>query len=175
MLTQRNVLLSYHKLIASRLAVTTYGLANGFNVYGEAEVRAQTAGTPPAIYVVTDHLVPAVQVTLPFIALELAESRTVLLEMGSTAGRRWELMAHIFGKNLGQRDDIADYLFQPSVISNLPIYNFSETYTDPTYVETAKILHDQTVNIKPNIEATVNWEGSWRWQRIVRHVAATCS
>lgn len=170
MLSQRNVLLSYRALIKSRLESTSYGLTNGFNVYGETEIRRGTSVVAPAIYLIVDRIVPT-EVTLPFIALQVVNARNMPLELGTTNGRRRELRAHIYARSIGQRDDLAEYLADPDVIFSVDIYDYNDS--PPTYIETGKIDIAQTLNVAPTVDEAQNVEGSWRWRRIVRHVLVT--
>lgn len=172
MLTTRSVLLSARALAQQRLESSLYGLRHGFNVYDEEDMRNEVAVVQPALFLVTAHIVPA-QVTLPFIALEVTDVRPYLLEMGSTAGRTREIRFHVYGKNLAQRDDLAEYLANPDVILRVPIHDYDGHYDDPALLETGKIDYSQTLNVRPTIEPEAYFEGSWRYRRIVRLVLVT--
>lgn len=169
MLRSRDLLLSYRRQIVTLLEQDTSGLFHGFNIYGEADIRDGTVTTAPALYIVAAPMVP-LETSLPMIVLESGPGRPQFYEMGSRNGRRREIRAHVYAVSLGQRDDLAEYLADPDVLQEMPIYSFGVNYDDETYVETAKIDHDMTLNIGPNVPAALQIQGTWRWQRIVRHV-----
>lgn len=172
MLLERNVLLSVKAFIQSLLESTDKGLDNGFNVYTEENMRHEDSVTAPYLYLIHTHIFPTEDI-LPFVAVEIVEGRPAFIEMGSKNGKQWDINIHIYAKSRGQRDDLATYLADPAVFTDVPIKNYNNT--PATSVETAKVLFEYTRNRLANPTEDEEFQGDWRYRRIVSHTILTVS
>lgn len=87
------------------------GGMSAFNVYGESslpENNPTLTRVRPYVYIV-DSLIKPTKNDLPLIVLDISPFNLGVTELGRAA-REVEVNAHVFGRNRGERDDIASYL-----------------------------------------------------------------
>lgn len=135
MLRNRNVRRSVREYTKGIFeAASSHGMSQDYNVYGESDLRAGTTPTFPYVYLIDSAIAPT-QATLPFIVLEMRSVRTPY-ELGNRNGRFYQGFLHVFGRNRGERDDLASML-QDALGTSIPIYNYSSgsAVADGTYFE----------------------------------------
>lgn len=125
-----------------------------FNVYGEDELRQGDDFTPapPYVYIVDSFIAPT-QTQVPLIVIEMSLMSDTY-QLGDTGGRFGVGRLHVFGRNRGERDDMASMLqdvFAGSMATQdgtvpFPIYNYHSSGSS-TLVETAHI--NEGVDITP--------------------------
>jgi len=164
-----NVLRSYKAYIGVKLS-SGGGLGDGFNVYTDEHIREKKDVTDPALYLVDTHILPT-ETLLPFVAVGRPTWQARIVELGSGRGSEWEFRTHIYGISLLQRDDIARHISDYSVISKIPIYD----YTTGTLQEYGYVDPGRTLVYQPNLSSVETFEGTWRLRTIVRHIFYTVS
>ena len=119
-----------------------------WNTYSENQLRlyrnANFTPVNPFIYILDSNVAPA-KAELPMLIIEIS-TLTRPFELGNTQGRFSMANLHVFGRNRGQRDDIASMLqdvFQGNMITTgsvgpFPVYDFQDAGAS-TLVETAHI------------------------------------
>jgi len=81
-----------------------------FNVYGEDELRQGDDFTPTAPYVyIVDSFIAPTQTQVPLVVIEMSLMADTY-QLGDTRGRFGVGRLHVFGRNRGERDDIASML-----------------------------------------------------------------
>lgn len=136
---------------------TEAGWSGTWNIYNEADFRAVakngkvTAGYAPVfpfVYVLDSFLQPvegvAIDLMQPQVVVEIDQYRTLPFELGNRKGRMIKALVHIFGKNRGERDDLASY-FMDYLGSALPINTYSANAPEGVKVEDALIDPDMAV------------------------------
>lgn len=171
MLIGTNLLLSFKELIKNRLQSTEYGLAHGFNVLSEEDIRNNVTPTSGSatLWMVHTHISPT-QITLPFIGVEVYAGRNTPIEMGSVNGKTWIGRIHVFGKSRAQRTDIASYLASPRVIQYVPVYDY--TSGSPVFIENAEV--DISLTEQESV-GDQEFEGSWTNREVVSITMFTMS
>ena len=129
-----------------------------WNVYGEDQLRQWRGGdgdfTPvdPYIFIVDSYIAPT-RSELPLVVIE-ATAIAVPYQLGDPGGKTSVGRLHVFGRNRGQRDDIAA-MFQEVLsyamttsgsVVPIPIYDYHSSGSE-TFVETAHV--DPGVDIAP--------------------------
>lgn len=107
----RNIRISIKEHIKSALESPGVGGPSAYNVYGENNLPQRNpsfAPTFPFIYLIDSNIEPT-KVDLPLIVVEVNPIRRNTSELGRQA-RNVDLNLHIFGRNRGERDDLASYL-----------------------------------------------------------------
>jgi len=125
-----------------------------WNVYGEDELRQEDSFTPTAPYIyITDSFIAPTRTQVPCIIIEMT-LMAVPYQLGDTNGKLGVSRLHIFGRNRGERDDIASML-QDVFAGNMetldgtvpfPIYEYYKAGLK-TLVETAHI--DPGIDVSP--------------------------
>lgn len=124
---------------------------NAFHVYTKAQWDAAGNGTftpvMPYLYLMDSFQAPIaterVDLQTPQVIVEIDEYRNRPFELGTRSGRRVVAMVQVFGKDRGQRDDLASYIVD--YIGNaLTIYDFSASAPSGVEVETA-VIEDEKV------------------------------
>jgi hypothetical protein len=118
---------------------------SAFSVYDERDFRNVASGnfTPvfPYIYLLDSFLEPVAQrvdLQQPQVVIEVDLYESAPFELGNRSGRQVDFLFHIFGKNRGERDDLAG-LICDHFGGSLDIKTYSATNTTGTVVETALI------------------------------------
>lgn len=152
--TNRDIRLSIKDKIKSMLVLPDPSVAwsRPWNVYTEANFRAVVAGTftpvAPFVYLLDSFLEPVTGVRKdlmqPQILVEINTYEARPFEVGNRAGRHIVCDVHVFGKNRGERDDLACYLMD-FIGSSLEIKTYSAANPDGTKVDDALIDDKKTV------------------------------
>lgn len=94
-----------------------------WNVYDESNLKDKNLNpVSPYIYIIDANVAPT-QTTLPLIIIEVSHL-TQPHQLGDTRGRLNLAHLHVFGKNRGERDDIATMLQDVFSEDTFPIYNY---------------------------------------------------
>ena len=143
-----------------------------WNTYGENSLRQYRRGNfspvDPFVYIVDSNIAPT-QTELPMIIIETSTLARPF-QLGDTNGRLTIANLHVFGKNRGQRDDMASMLqdvFQRNMtttgsVAPFPVYDFQDAGAS-TLVETAHIhpgisVETQTVGgLEQHESSLTNW------------------
>jgi hypothetical protein len=107
----RSIRVSIKEHVKTAFELPISGGMNAFNVYGENNLPQNNPSfspTRPYLYIVDSNIQPTL-LDLPLIVLELTPFVKDVFELGR-ASRKAELNAHVYGRNRGERDDIASYL-----------------------------------------------------------------
>lgn len=124
MLRNRNLRKSIREHAEAILAnASDFGLENDYNVYNEEELRTGASVTFPYVFLV-DAAIRPTQTTLPFIVLEVSRIEQTQFELGNRGGRYLQVYLHIFGKNRGERDDLAS-MFQDNIGQAITVKDYS--------------------------------------------------
>jgi hypothetical protein len=129
-------------------------LLGAWNVYGEDEfVNPLFAPTAPFVWILDADVRPTPS-RLPLILIEREPYVGLPFELGTEAGTIWAFRVDIFGRNRGERGDLAHYVYQHLV--RLGLYDYA---TDPrTFVETVTILRRMSGLLPARPDAA--WEGT---------------
>lgn len=129
---------------------------SAFNVYGEDELRQarreKFTPTSPHVYILDSFVAPA-QSELPMVVIEMS-LMTDTYQLGDTRGRFGVGRLHVFGRNRGERDDMASMfqdVFAGTMLSSgsvapFPVYDYHSSGSS-TFVETAHI--NEGVDVTP--------------------------
>ena len=107
----RNIRVSIKEHVKTAFEVPGIGGLNAYNVYGENNLpQNNPAFIPqrPYLYIVDSNIQPT-RLDLPLLILEVSPFVGDVVEIGRAA-RQAELNVHVFGRNRGERDDLASYL-----------------------------------------------------------------
>jgi len=107
----RNIRVSIKEHVKTAFETPGIGGLSAFNVYGENNLpQVNPSFTPerPYLFLVDSNIQPTV-LDLPLIVLEISPIVSSVTELGRTS-RQAELNAHVYGRNRGERDDLASYL-----------------------------------------------------------------
>lgn len=116
-----------------------------FNVYGEAELRQDDfTPTEPFVYI-TDSFIAPTQTQVPLVVIEQSVI-TDPYQLGDSQGRFCVTRLHVFGRNRGERDDMASMLqdvyagnmVTSGSVAPIPIYDYHSSGSS-TLVETAHV------------------------------------
>jgi hypothetical protein len=166
----RNVQLSVNKRITDVFTTppndpttgTPY-IATSFNVYTEDNYQNRSfAPTFPFIFLLMSRI-PPIKTRLPCIIEDFQEFPNAAYELGTRRGMLPTVALHIFGKNRGERDDLAGFIRQ--VLTDYPaitIYDWSNI-TNPVskYTVIAEDISVQTQTIAPDTEAREGSLNNW--------------
>jgi hypothetical protein len=143
-----------------------------WNTYSENQLRQYRGGNfspaNPYIYIVDSNLAPT-QTELPMIIIETS-TITRPFQLGDTNGRLSTANLHVFGKNRGQRDDIASML-QDVFAKNMtttgsvvpfPVYDFQDagasTLVEIAHIHPGVTVETQTVGgLEQHESSLTNW------------------
>lgn len=124
MLRNRNLRKSIREHFETLLTdASDFGLQNDYNVYNEESLRTGASVTFPYVFLV-DAAIRPTQTTLPFIVLEVSRIEQTQFELGNRDGRHLQCYLHIFGKNRGERDDLAS-MFQDNIGQAIVVKDYS--------------------------------------------------
>lgn len=134
MLRNRNIRRSIRDHVASVLESGMYGLP-AYNVYSEATMRSGASVTSPHVYL-TDIAIMPTATALPLVMIEVARIRKAPFEIGNREGRYLQVFLHVFGRNRGERDDLAS-LLQDNIGQSIDICDYSSgsAVVDGTSIE----------------------------------------
>ncbi|MFA5637018.1 MAG: hypothetical protein WC977_14075 [Anaerovoracaceae bacterium] len=108
----RNIRVSIKEHVKSAFTTNVgVGGLGVFNVYGENQLPQRSPSfspTRPCLWLVDSNIEPT-KADLPLVVLEITPIRRRTLELGRKA-RIATLNIHVYGRNRGERDDIASYL-----------------------------------------------------------------
>jgi hypothetical protein len=131
-----------------------------WNVYNESNLRDKNfSPVDPYIFIIDANVAPT-QTKLPMIVVEVSHL-TQPHQLGDTKGRLNLAHLHVFGKNRGQRDDIASML--QDAVTTFPIYNYYYQQGTTSISERAHVVGDvdvvpQTVGeYETHEESLLNW------------------
>ena len=111
MLHNRNIRISVKEHIKSALENPGVGGPGAYNVYGENSLPQRNPSSAPEfpfVFLIDSNIEPT-KSDLPLIVVEISPIVRGTVELGRQA-RNAELNLHIFGRNRGERDDLASYL-----------------------------------------------------------------
>jgi len=114
----RNIRLSIREHVETLLFDMGYE-----NVYDESNMREWSTPSGRYIFLIDSSIKPTIT-TLPFIVIELQNITREPFELGNDKGRNFIVFIHVFGRNRGERDDIASYL-QDNLARGITYYDFS--------------------------------------------------
>lgn len=107
----RSIRVSIKEHVKAAFETPGIGGMSAYNVYGENNLPQNNptfVPTFPYLYIVDSNIEPT-KLDLPLIVLDASPYTVNVVELGRAA-RQIELNAHVFGRNRGERDDIASYL-----------------------------------------------------------------
>lgn len=140
-----------------------------WNVYGENQLRQDNfVPVRPFVYIIDSNIAPT-QTELPMIIIETSTLARPF-ELGNAGGRLSMANLHVFGRNRGQRDDMASMLqdvfakkmMTTGSVAPFPVYDFQDAGAS-TLVETAHVhpgisVETQTVGGLEQHESSLsNW------------------
>jgi hypothetical protein len=100
---------------------------SAYTVYSEKQMREVTQGTltpiTPFVFLV-DSFVRPTDTTLPMIVVEVPRASRRPFEVGNRNGRRTEAIFHVFGRQRGERDDLASFLAD-NLGGVMPVYDYT--------------------------------------------------
>ncbi len=159
MLDFRSVDHSVRQAIESLFTSPTADLPVAWNVYDEDDFADESlVPDSPFIFLLESKARPSIT-RLPMIVLERAPVVWLPFELGNVQGSEFAYSIHIFGRNRGERSDLAAYLFK-----NLTRVNLYDYSTEPATFEYAATLlgkFSQTNSVSPDAGmegALNNWE-----------------
>jgi len=161
MLLTRNTEKSMRYAIASLLAnpPAGSGFTNAWNVYGE-DTFQDTDFKPNFPFVwVMDVRVPPMKTRLPMILIERAPVQSSLFEIGNRAGTYFTFNFHVFGRNRGERSDLAEFLREQ--ITTFTLYDWTNTPAALQYTVDVDRRDTEMNSVAPDIGAEGalnNWE-----------------
>lgn len=168
MFTPRNVQLSVYNWTSSQFTApqhipgTSTDYVVTYNVYGEDAFRTATqTDVEPYIYLLMNRVPPKAE-KLPTIILDFPALPYIPYEIGTRGGSSQLVNMHIFGRNRGERDDLAGYLAQVMIdYPNINIYDYSTTPATlkfGTFAENISIAPQTVGEENLSIEGSlVNW------------------
>jgi hypothetical protein len=164
----RNLTLSVHKKISDLFTAppnnpdTSTPYITAYNVYGEDEYQNDDfSPTRPFIFLLMAR-VPPKKTRLPCVIMELSDFPNEPYEVGTRRGALGFINLHIFGKNRGERDDLAGYIrLALTDYAGLTIYDWS-TISNPVtkYVVSTEDIAVQQQTIAPDLAtegSLTNW------------------
>ena len=128
MLRNRNIRRSITDHVSSILSSGSYGLS-AYNVYNEADMRSGAAVERPYIYLTDVAIMPTATI-LPLVMVEVAKIKQAPFELGNRMGRSVQVFLHVFGRNRGERDDIAS-MFQDNIGQSIVLCDYSSGSAAP--------------------------------------------
>ena len=136
------------------------GLA-AFTVYSEKNVREvmQKTLTPvrPCVFLVDSYMRPGEPV-LPMIVVELPLVKRKPFELGNHKGRWVDAIYHVFGRNKGDRDDLASFLAN-NIGGQIPLYDYTSSASG-VFVHYATVHDEIDIEPVPLTRIDLRWEGS---------------
>lgn len=150
----RNVELSVAKKVEDLFENPPDGPTTNYNVYCEDNFMSTTfVPTEPFIFLL-DYRVRPKASRLPMVIIERAAAPHSLFEIGNRAGHLFTFNINIFGRNRGERSDLAAFLERN--LEYLDIYNF--TPTTPSLLEEVPVISRAAV--QPTETPEVGIEGA---------------
>lgn len=132
----RHIRISIKEHVKSALESPGVGGPGPFNVYGENNLpqrRPSFSPVAPYLFLIDTNIDPT-KADLPFILIEINPIIRGTVELGRQA-RKADLNLHCFGRNRGERDDLASYLQDWFTTSGsghtIPIYDFTAGLGQP--------------------------------------------
>jgi len=126
MLIERNILKSVMTDLRAVLTSGSGGLSS-YTVYSEKDLRnvqgKTLTPTRPCVFLLDAYSRPA-EPALPMMVVELGTIQKRPFELGNRKGRRVPVWVHVFGRQRGERDDLAS-LVADGVGAAVPIYDYS--------------------------------------------------
>ena len=107
----RNIRVSVKEHVKTAFETPGVGGMSAFNVYGEnnlPQVNPTFSPVRPYLYIVDSNIEPT-KLDLPLLILDVGPIGIGPIELGHSA-RDAELNVHVYGRNRGERDDLASYL-----------------------------------------------------------------
>jgi hypothetical protein len=156
----RNIEKSVRHQVVTLLTNPPVGtFTNPFNCYGEDSFNDDTFVPKfPFVWVMSVR-VPPKKTRLPMILIERAPAISSLFELGNRSGTYVTVNIHIFGRNRGERSDLASFLYEHMTI--LPLYDFTTEPATLLYTVSIDRRTSATQSISPDIGAEGalnNWE-----------------
>ena len=144
-----------------------------FNVYNEIDYRnPDHVPTPNTafIYLVDSYQLP-VNTKLPLVVLEIERYRKESFELGNRKGRNIKAHIHVFGRNRGERDDLAGFMAD-YFGDSFDIKTYTQASPTGTVVETVQLndrIDVSDMTISGPIQGRENVESSGvvlDWSRV---------
>jgi hypothetical protein len=154
MLKLRAIRKSLHEFVVSLFETppAATGWAN-WNVYGEDELRQGDDFTPvsPYVYIVDSFIAPT-QTQVPLIVIEMSLISDPY-QLGDAGGKFGVGRLHVFGRNRGERDDMASML-QDVLAGTMATLDGTAPFPVYDYLSTGLRTLVETAHINPGIDVT---------------------